>query len=239
MDRDRIRLLLADDQYLFLASLKLVLESLDEDILVVGTASNGEEALAFLESNEADVALLDVRMPVMDGVAAAGEIRRRWPDVSVIMLTTFEDDEYVAEALRRGAHGYLLKNIAPAMLVSAIRAVRDGSLLIAPALAGHLAAALSAAKGDADPSRPPGTGSSASAPALPRLPDWFYELTPRDKTIAQYILRGMTNREIAATAHLGEQTVRNYASTLYDKLRVADRREAIAALRSVDPCWFA
>jgi DNA-binding NarL/FixJ family response regulator len=86
-------------------------------------------------------------MPVMDGVAASGAIRSRWPEVSVIMLTTFEDDEYVSEALRRGAHGYLLKNIAPRMLVSAIRAVRDGSLLIAPDLAGHLAAALSAAGG--------------------------------------------------------------------------------------------
>jgi DNA-binding NarL/FixJ family response regulator len=146
------------------------------------------------------------------------------------MLTTFEDDEYVSEALRRGAHGYLLKNIAPRMLVSAIRAVRDGSLLIAPDLAGHLAAALSATGS--------GQGGSASRSGRPRLPDWFYELTPRDKTIAGYLLRGMTNKEIAAAAHLGEQTVRNYASSLYEKLRVGDRRDAIAALRSVDPCWF-
>lgn len=231
MEDKPIRLLLADDQYLFLESLKLVLESLDEGLKVVGTAANGEEAIAFLERESADVALLDVRMPVMDGVAAAGAIRSRWPEVSVIMLTTFEDDEYVSEALRRGAHGYLLKNIAPRMLVSAIRAVRDGSLLIAPDLAGHLAAALSAT----------GSGSQAGAVSrsgVPRLPDWFYDLTPRDKTIAGYLLRGMTNKEIAAAAHLGEQTVRNYASSLYEKLRVTDRRDAIAALRTVDPCWF-
>ncbi|HCM28453.1 MAG: DNA-binding response regulator [Treponema sp. GWB1_62_6] len=235
MENEPIRLLLADDQYLFLESLKLVLESLDEGLRVVGTASNGEEAIAFLEREKADVALLDVRMPVMDGVAAAGAIRARWPDVSVIMLTTFEDDEYVAEALRRGAHGYLLKNIAPRMLVSAIRAVRDGSLLIAPDLAGHLAAALTAAGGGER--RPPFRSGERGA-GTQRLPDWYYELTPRDKTIAAYLLRGMTNKEIAAAAHLGEQTVRNYASTLYDKLRVGDRRDAIAALRSVDPCWF-
>ena len=236
MREEPIRLLLADDQYLFLESLKLVLESLDEGIRVVGTVSNGEEAIAFLEKEEADVALLDVRMPVMDGVAAAGEIRARWPAVSVIMLTTFEDDVYVAEALRRGAHGYLLKNIAPKMLVSAIRAVRDGSVLIAPDLAGHLAAALAAA-GEAPA---PGSGAAGGRGSpMPRLPDWFYELTPRDKTVAGYILRGMTNKEIAAAAHLGEQTVRNYASVLYDKLRAADRREAIAVLRTVDPCWFA
>ncbi len=231
MDVKPIRLLLADDQYLFLESLKLVLESLDDGLRVVGTAANGEEAIAFLEKEAADVALLDVRMPVMDGVAAAGVIRSRWPEVSVIMLTTFEDDEYVSEALSRGAHGYLLKNIAPRMLVSAIRAVRDGSLLIAPDLAGHLAAALSAAGGGEH-------REAAARSGRPRLPDWYYELTPRDKTIAGYLLRGMTNKEIAAAAHLGEQTVRNYVSALYEKLRAGDRRDAIAALRSVDPYWF-
>lgn len=230
MREEPIRLLLADDQYLFLQSLKLVLESLDEGLEVRGTAANGEEALAFLENEEVDVALLDVRMPVMDGVAAAGLIRARHPKVSVIMLTTFEDDEYVAEALRRGAHGYLLKNIAPRMLVSAIRAVRDGSVLIAPDLAGHLAAALS--------SSPAGGNAGAGRGSLPRLPDWFYDLSPREKTIARALLRGMTNKEIAASAHLGEQTVRNYASSLYDKLAVGDRREAVAKLREVDPCWF-
>ena len=225
MDHDRIRLLLVDDQYLFIESLKLVLESLDEDLQVVGTASNGEEALAFLEKQDADVVLLDVRMPVMDGPTAAGAIRERHPKTSIIMLTTFEEDEYVAEALRRGAHGYLLKNIAPRMLVSAIRAVRDGSTLIAPDLAGHLAAALSASGG-------------ASSAQTPRLPEWFYELTPRERTIARALLRGKTNKEIAAEMHLGEQTVRNYVSTLYDKLGADDRRGAIGILRSIDPCWY-
>ncbi|WP_304245023.1 response regulator transcription factor, partial [Gracilinema caldarium] len=177
-----ITILLADDQYLFLESLKLVLESLAEDLRVVGTVSNGEEALAFLERQQVDVVLLDVRMPIMDGVQAAGEIRKRWPEISVIMLTTFEDDEYVAEALQRGAQGYLLKNIAPHMLVSAIRAVRDGSILIAPDIAGHLAMVLAGSRS---------TDSSGShQAAAPKLPDWYYNLTPRDKTIITYILKG-------------------------------------------------
>ncbi|MEJ5188102.1 MAG: response regulator transcription factor [Breznakiellaceae bacterium] len=227
MKEKLIRILLADDQYLFLESLKLVLESLAEDIQVIGTATNGEEVLAFLEKEQADVVLLDVRMPIMDGVQAAGEIRKRWPTVSVIMLTTFEDDEYVSEALQRGAQGYLLKNIAPHMLVSAIRAVRDGSILIAPDLAGHLAKALAGNR----------TGA-AGMTDYSHLPEWYYELTPRDKTIINLILRGMTNKEIAASLHLGEQTVRNYISAIYDKLHVSDRREAINVLRSVDPCWF-
>ncbi len=228
MKDEPLRILLVDDQYLFIESLKLVLESLDPGVRVVGTAANGEEAVGFLEREAADVALLDVRMPVMDGVAAAGIIRTRWPSVSVIMLTTFEDDEYVAEALRRGAHGYLLKNIAPHMLLSAIRAVRDGSILIAPDLAGHLAAALSAS----------GSGGRADSGGTPRLPDWYYTLTPREKTIARTILRGKTNKEIAVEIHLGEQTVRNYVSVLYDKIQVNDRRDAIGILRSIDPCWY-
>lgn len=226
MKDEPIHLLLVDDQYLFIESLKVVLESLDEELRVVGTAANGEEALSFLEGQKADVVLLDLRMPVMDGPTAAGFIKERYPDTSIIMLTTFEEDEYVAEALRRGAHGYLLKNIAPRMLVSAIRAVRDGSILIAPDLAGHLAAALAASGGI------PRRGET------PRLPDWFYALTPRERTIARALLRGKTNKEIAAEMHLGEQTVRNYVSTLYDKLDVDDRRGAIGILRSIDPCWY-
>lgn len=228
---DKIRVLLVDDQYLFIESLKLVLESLDEGLRIVGTAANGEEAIAFLEKEDADVVLLDVRMPVMDGVAAAGIIRELKPETAIIMLTTFEDDEYVAEALKRGAHGYLLKNIAPRMLVSAIRAVRDGSILIAPDLAGHLAAALSAT------GKLPRSGSTMDTSA-PRLPAWFYELTPRERTIARSILRGRTNKEIASDMHLGEQTVRNYVSVLYDKLGTGDRRGAIGILRSIDPCWY-
>ncbi|MCA1949151.1 MAG: response regulator transcription factor [Treponema sp.] len=231
--KDQIKILLADDQYLFLESLKLVLESLADDLKVVGTVGNGEEALVFLEQEQVDVALLDVRMPIMDGVQAAGEIHKRWPSVSIIMLTTFEDDEYVSEALKRGAQGYLLKNIAPHMLVSAIRAVRDGSILIAPDLAGHLAQALASVNNTGGPNA---FGNKMSGSL--RLPDWYYSLTPRDKTIIGFILRGMTNKEIAAAAHLGEQTVRNYISAIYDKLQVSDRREAINVLRSIDPCWF-
>lgn len=231
MKDESIRILLVDDQYLFIESLKLVLESLEQDLQVVGTAANGEEAISFLEEQEADLVLLDVRMPVMDGVAAAGIIRSRWPEISVIMLTTFEDDEYVADALSRGAHGYLLKNISPHMLVSAIRAVRDGSILIAPDIAGHLASALSN-------SQQQERSHSSDKASVPVLPDWYYELTPREKTIASAILRGKTNKEIACELHLGEQTTRNYVSVLYDKLQVRDRRDAIGCLRKIDPCWY-
>ncbi len=143
-----VRLLLVDDQYLFLESLKLVLSTLAPDFEIVGTVLNGKEAVETLDSlaasgkEQVDIVLMDVYMPVMDGVAAAKIISKKFPDISVIMLTTFEDDDYVAEALAHGAKGYLLKNIAPHKLVTAERAEHSGSVLndtkIAESLIQHL-----------------------------------------------------------------------------------------------------
>lgn len=220
--KNKIKVLLVDDQYLFTESLKMVLENLTSDIKVVATASNGEEAMDTLAREEVDVVLLDVRMPVMDGVVSAGLIKSTYPDVDIIMLTKFEDDEYVSEALKRGAKGYLLKNIAPQMLVSAIKAVRDGSILLAPDLAGHLAEALLRQKKE----------------LYSGIPDWYYQLTAREKSIIKLILQGKTNKEIASDINLGEQTVRNYISSIYDKIGVHDRRETIVLLRSVPHFWY-
>ena len=148
-----ISLLLVDDQVLFLESLKVVIESVAPDMTILGTAVNGEEAVQRLRTiadgqsprapgeraaKPVDAVLLDVRMPVMDGVTAAKIIHGLWPDIFIIMLTTFEDDVYVREAMKNGASGYLLKNIAPKMLVSAVRAVCDGSILMDPQIAGSL-----------------------------------------------------------------------------------------------------
>ncbi len=216
-----IRILLVDDQYLFLESLKLVLTSLAADFNIVGTAQNGEEALEILSTVQADIILMDVYMPVMDGVAAVKIITKRYPLISVIMLTTFEDDEYVAEALAHGAKGYLLKNIAPQMLITAIRAVSSGSVLLAPNIAISLIQHLK-------------EKASSSRDAEQRnLPPWFYELTAREKGIIKLILRGLSNKEIAAEIHVGEQTIRNYVSTIYDKLAVTCRKEAVQVTRDL------
>ena len=153
MKNEKLRLLIADDQYLMLQSLKMAINTLDETIDIVATAGNGEEAIAILEKTEVDVALLDVRMPVMDGISAARVIRSRWPQIAVIMLTTFEDEEYLTQSLASGAHGYLLKNIAPELLISAIRAVKAGSVLIAPDMAGHLVNALNQSAGSGEPQK--------------------------------------------------------------------------------------
>lgn len=230
MKNEKLRLLIADDQYLMLQSLKMAINTLDETIDIVATAGNGEEAIAILEKTEVDVALLDVRMPVMDGISAARVIRSRWPQIAVIMLTTFEDEEYLTQSLASGAHGYLLKNIAPELLISAIRAVKAGSVLIAPDMAGHLVNALNQSAGSGEPQK---TGMKPL-----KLPEWFYELRPREKSIARLLLQGKTNKEISGTLNLGEQTVRNYTSSLYEKLAVSDRRDAISVLRSIEPFWF-
>lgn len=221
-----IRILLVDDQYLFLESLKLVLTSLAPDFAIVGTAQNGEEAVKALEAGGIDLVLMDVYMPVMDGVAAMKIISRKFPSVDVIMLTTFEDDDYVTEALAQGAKGYLLKNIAPQMLISAIRAVRTGSVLIAPNIASSLIQHLK------EKSAHPRSLSPAS------LPDWFYELSPKERTILKLIIRGMSNKEIAAEINVGEQTIRNYVSAIYDKLGVTCRKDAIYLARDLPPFYL-
>ncbi len=225
-DGKKIRLLLVDDQYLFLESLKLVIESIAPDIEIAASAINGEEAVHLMRETDIVVVLLDVRMPVMDGGTAARIIRSEHPAVSIIMLTTFEDDEYVSEAMRNGASGYLLKNIAPKMLVSAVRAVFDGSILMDPNIAGTLMQSLYANRKESERI----TGE--------KLPDWFYELSARERTIIKHILLGKSNKEIAADVHIGEQTVRNYISCIYSKLGTSDRRSLLAKVREIPPSCF-
>jgi DNA-binding NarL/FixJ family response regulator len=222
----RIRLILVDDQYLFLESLKLLLTSLAPDFEIIATALNGEDALEKLETMQVDIVLMDVYMPIMDGVAAMKIISKKYPGISVIMLTTFEDDEYVAEALAHGAKGYLLKNIAPQMLISAIRAVSSGSVLMAPNIATSLIQHL---KDKAAANRDT---------AQKNLPDWYYELTQKERGIIKLILRGLSNKEIAAEINVGEQTIRNYVSTIYDKLGVTCRKEAVQITRDLPPFYL-
>lgn len=221
--KTRIKILLVDDQYLFLESLKLVLSTLASDFEIVGTVQNGEEALKFLEETTVDIILMDVYMPVMDGVAAVRVISRKYPSISVIMLTTFEDDDYVTEALAQGAKGYLLKNIAPQMLVTAVRAVCNGSVLIDPDIARSLIQQIKEKGGHEQSNH--------------SLPSWFYELTPKERTIIKFILRGLSNKEIAAEINVGEQTIRNYVSAIYDKLAVTCRKEAILITKDV-PAFY-
>ncbi len=209
-----IRVLLVDDQVLFIESLKTVIQHSADDIRVVGIARNGEEAVRGVEEHSPDIVVMDVRMPVMDGVKATAEILARRPAVRIIMLTTFEDDEYVKDALELGAAGYLLKDIPPEELVSAIRAVHGGAVLIAPKVARTLI-----------------KKAYPSAEQKAREPEWMLQLSRREREILARVADGRSNKEIAAELFIAEQTVRNHVSVIYDKMGVSDRLQAIRMVR--------
>lgn len=209
---EQIKVLLADDQILFLESLRVVLEKMAEDIRVVGIAKNGREAMEITVALRPDIILMDVRMPELNGVESARVIIERFPGIKIIMLTTFDDNDYVIEALGFGAVGYLLKNVSPADLVAAIRAVYEGNVLIAPRVASKLVQKLSIS--NYEHSRMDITIQS---------PDWIGQLSNREKEVLGLIAQGYSNKEIARQLYIGEQTVRNYVSIIYCKMGVKDR----------------
>lgn len=205
-ERDKIGLLLADDQRLFLESLVYVIRGSAPDMEVLGTAANGIEAVAAAERLRPDIILMDLRMPEMDGVDATRLIRARFPEMKIIILTTFMEDEYVRSALKRGANGYLLKNMRTEELLEAVRAVWQGSSLLSQPVA-----ALLARDADAD----------ADDDSL------YKSLSNRERQVASLALRSYGNKQIANKLGLTERTVRNYVSSIYFKLDVRDRFEFI------------
>ena len=212
---DTIRLVIADDQSLITQSFKVLLETVAKDIVVVGLAMDGRKPSPSCVGSEPDVVLMDVRMPNVDGVQATKAIHRWDPGVKIIMLTTFDDDEYVHEAVRPGAVGYLLKDISTEELVSSIKAVKEGAVLVSSAVAEKLFR-----KAGVSPA-PPGQASEAQdAVAL------LERLGPREIEILKMVGHGYENKEIAERLHAAEQTIKNTLSTLYKKLGVENRREA-------------
>lgn len=203
-----IRLLLADDDYFIRESLKVLL-GLDSGICVTGTASNGQEALELLEAGTpADVVLMDIRMPECDGVEGTGLIKARFPEIQVLMLTTFDDDEYIIQALQNGASGYLLKNVPPERIIQGIKTVHNGDMLIHPDIARKLTGLL----------RP-------SPTSLTHHPIEAYGLTRMELAVAEAISEGLSNKEIAAKLFLSEGTVKNYVTDILGKLNLRDRTQ--------------
>ncbi len=223
-----MNILLVDDQLLFLESLKIVIENMDTSMKVVGVASNGKEAIQKVDTLDVDVdvILMDVRMPVLDGVAATKIIKEKHPNIHIIMLTTFEDDEYVKDALHNGAVGYMLKNIPPEMLISSIKAVESGAVLISPSVAGHLIDSMY------------DSNKKAATDLKREIPDWYNLLNSREKNIIKYLIQGKTNNEIAETIFVGAQTIRNYISVIYSKLGVGNRADAIRKAQSMNSFFF-
>lgn len=213
--------MLVDDQPLFALSLRTFLENYASDIQVVAVAENGslavEAALDLSKNPEAgapDIVLMDVHMPVMNGVEAAKRLRAYLPETKIIMLSTYDEDEYVREALKQGASGYLLKDISPTELIAAIRALRGGVMQISPQIAAKLVHQLY------DDSKP-------KAEEVAKKFEWFDTLTKREREIFALIALGRDNEGIAKELGIAEQTVRNHVSIIYSKLEVKDRFEII------------
>ncbi len=197
---------------MFRDGLQLVLER-QSDMTVVGQAADGAESLQVVEQTCPDIVLMDIRMPIMDGVEATRRIRSYFPSTQVLVLTTYSDDDYIVEALKAGAAGYLLKDMQSRDLIAAIRAVHQSGVLILPPMAARLLS-------DATRSTP----HQAEEPGAARLGD----LTPRETEILKFVVQGMTNREIADRLHLTEGTVKNHMSAVYAKLHARDRAQAVS-----------
>jgi DNA-binding NarL/FixJ family response regulator len=205
---DLVRVLIADDQQLIRDGIASLL-AIQPGIAVAGVAVNGKDVIEKAVSLSPDVILLDVRMPVMDGVAAAAALRRETPNCKVVMLTTFDDEEYVVQALRGGAVGYLLKDLPASELATAVRLAHAGVAQFDSAAAARLTSAL--------------TRSPVTAAAHERPAD---ALTTREIEVLRLIAKGTTNREIAAHLFLSEGTVKNHISRILSRLGLRDRTQA-------------
>ncbi len=208
-----IRLLLVEDQPIVRRGLRTVLE-LESDFQVVAEAGDGQQALLELENLRIgnrlpDVILMDIRMPVMDGVTATQNICQHYPEIKILMLTTFDDAKYIAEALRFGAKGYLLKDTPPEELAEAIRSLHRGYTQFGPGILERLIARVSSDVLD-EKALPPGMA----------------ELTAREKEVLCLIAKGASNREIAKILFLSEGTVRNHISHILMRLDLRDRTQA-------------
>jgi DNA-binding NarL/FixJ family response regulator len=204
-----VRVLLVDDDDLMRAGLRAVLSS-DDSVEVVGEAADGREAVELAAGSRPDVALMDVRMPNMDGIAATREVLERAPSTRVIVLTTFEEDDYIFGSLSAGASGFLLKRTRPEELIAAIHTVADGDALLSPSVTRRVVDRMA-------PRLPLGETSS----------DRLEELTPRERDVLELVARGLSNREIADALVIEESTVKTHVKRILMKLDLRDRVHAV------------
>lgn len=205
-----IKVAIADDQPLFREGLRAVL-STDREIEVVGEAGNGEELLAICEQHRPRVVLMDLQMPVMNGVVATRQLKVKFPDCAIVVLTTFDDDEWVFEALRAGAAGYLLKDASSDRLKEAVKGAAAGASFLHPNVATKVLARLRS--GGAAPKSDP--------------------FTDRERDVVKLLTRGASNKEIASALFLSEGTVKNHVTSILEKLEVSDRTQAALKAREL------
>lgn len=208
---DKINIVIVDDQKILTEGISALL-SIEKGLDVVGCANSGEEALELLMHTPADIVLMDIRMPGMNGVECTGIIREQYPDIKIIILTTFDDDEYIQKGLKNGASGYMLKDLDATSLYSAIRDVYYGNNVIHKSITKRIV-----------------SGMSSSSPNTNKL-NLIEDLTEREMGIAGLISEGLDNREIAKRLFLSEGTVKNYVSIIYDKTGIKGRSRLVKYL---------
>jgi DNA-binding NarL/FixJ family response regulator len=202
-----LTVVIADDQLLLRAGFRKLLDG-EDDLSVVGDAGDGQQALDLVAEQRPDVVLMDIRMPVMDGIEATRRITTRFPDTAVLVLTTYDLDEYVFAALEAGASGFLLKDSPPDELISAIRIVARGDALIAPSITRRLIVEFTS------------RAVRAGARALPPISE-------REREVLTGVARGLSNAELAAQLFIGEATVKTHVSSLLTKLGCRDRVQLV------------
>ncbi len=216
------KILIVDDQLLFAQSLQTFITNYADDMDVVGIAADGFEAVDSARSLLPDVILMDVYMKKMNGVRATRLIHGELPDIKILMLSTYDEDDNVKEAILAGASGYLLKDISPTELIISIRSLQSGNLQISPSIV-HTLLQKTYVEGE-------GVSQKLNRDAIQRL---IHNLTKREREIFTLLATGYENDMISDKLHISEQTVRNYISTIYDKLGIKDRFEIIRLANQV------
>jgi DNA-binding NarL/FixJ family response regulator len=215
---DKIKVLIVDDQTLMRDGLKTIL-NLEDNIEVAAMAKDGIEALEVCANTPIDVVLMDIRMPKMNGVQCTKEIKSRYPDISVLILTTFDDDEYITEALSNGASGYILKDIEGDALIKAVADAYNGSFILPSNIAIKLARNITSKNTAVETEK----GQAAK--------DVLSDLSERELEIAKMMAQGFTNKQIASTLYISLGTVKNYVSNIYGKIGTSERPAAVVYLK--------
>lgn len=216
-----IRVILADDHPVVRRGMAAMID-IEDDIEVVGVAKNGEEALKLVHAQQPDIVLMDLQMPIMDGVEATKRIRRTAPHIPVLILTTFDDEEYIYDGIAAGARGYLLKDADPDQLIDAIRAASRGESLLDPVVAARVLDRFYYMSTMSTQSTP-----EAEPKASPQ-PIFLPKLTPREQEVLALMAKGQRNKAIAKRLVITERTVKVHVGNIFNKLNVSNRTEAVA-----------
>ena len=216
----KIKVMITDDQRLMREGLKTILD-LEDDLTVVQLCENGKDTLEKLPSVRPDVILMDIRMPVMDGVECTRIIKQQYPEVKILILTTFDDDEFIIDALKNGAVGYILKDLSSEKLVSSIRDAYKGNSIMQPEIAAKVISHISESINYSN--FKPMNKDSQEIPIISKEGNTKLKLTNREREILNLVGEGMSNTEIAKKLYISVGTVKNYISNLYSKLEVEDR----------------